>query len=46
MCRSMSCDHAWRRAIKRCRQDTFRVDPTQLDVWSTWFEPPTTDELE
>jgi predicted kinase len=26
--------------------DTFRVDEAQLDLWSSWFEPPTPDELE
>jgi|SRR6266404_3787152 len=25
--------------------DTFRVNETQLDLWSTWFEPPAPDEL-
>ena len=27
-------------------QDTFRIGEGQLDLWSTWFEPPTPDELE
>lgn len=25
--------------------DTFHVTEAQLDLWSTWFEPPTPDEL-
>ena len=25
---------------------TFRVDASQLDLWSSWFEPPTPDEIE
>lgn len=24
---------------------TFRIDAEELDEWSTWFEPPTLDEL-
>jgi predicted kinase len=25
--------------------DTFRVNQAQLDLWLTWFEPPTPDEI-
>jgi predicted kinase len=25
--------------------DTFHVTEAQLDLWSSWFEPPTSDEL-
>lgn len=25
--------------------DTFKVDETQLDLWLSWFTPPTDDEL-
>lgn len=26
--------------------DTFHVDEAQLDLWSSWFQPPTPDELD
>jgi predicted kinase len=26
-------------------EDTFRVNQAQLDLWLTWFEPPTPDEI-
>lgn len=41
-------DELWRRLAARnaaLPPDTFRITEAQLDLWSTWFEPPTPDEL-
>jgi len=39
----------WARISKRNANlppGTFHIDEAQLDLWWTWFEPPTADELE
>ena len=42
-------DELWARLSKRNADlppGTFHVREDQLDLWLTWFEPPTADELE
>lgn len=42
-------DELWRRLSKRNAElpsGTFPIREDQLDLWLTWFEPPTPDEFE
>ena len=31
---------------KQTSQDTFHVNESQLDLWTSWFEPPSPEELD
>jgi predicted kinase len=39
-------DELLRRLAHRNEPDTFRVSESQLDLYASWFEPPSPDELE
>lgn len=45
---NVSCDELWKRLSNRnanLEAGTFAVSKEQLDLWSSWFEPPTPDEF-
>jgi predicted kinase len=44
----VSCDELWARLEKRNANlppGTFVITKAQLDLWASWFEPPTLDEF-
>lgn len=46
---NVSREELWKRLSERNASlppDTFHVDEKQLDLWSSWFQPPTADELD
>ena len=46
---NVSREELWKRLSERNASlppDTFHVDEAQLDLWSSWFQPPTADELD
>lgn len=46
---NVSREELWRRLSERNASlppDTFHVDEAQLDLWSSWFQSPTADELD